>query len=115
MQDEQQTQHPLTLRSEWRTLQNGSKIQSQNVHIHIYGYVFHDISDQNHGQTSNIAWTPTCRPLVGKTILRKFYWDQDGKKDRIGNVCLFFEHKDYSYLYVDAIKMAGRKQNLNPL
>ena len=34
-----------------------------------------------------------------KEKLRKFCWELDGEKYRIGNVCLFIENKDYSYRY----------------
>ena len=37
-------------------------------------------------------------PLAGllwEDNLRKFYWNLDGKKDQIGNVCLFIENQDY--------------------
>ena len=52
----------------------------------------------------------------GKDKLKMFYWNWDGKKYRIGNVCLFIENKDFSYRYlVDDIQMAGRKQHLNPM
>ena len=33
----------------------------------------------------------------GKASLRKFFWNLDGKKCRIKNVCLFIEIKDCSY------------------
>ena len=33
----------------------------------------------------------------GKNNSRKFYWNLDGKKYQIGNVCLFIENKEYSH------------------
>ena len=54
--------------------------------------------------------------VVGKDTSRKFCWSLDGKKYRIGNV--FFVHRKQSVffsVYVDDIKMAGRKQSLSPL
>ena len=40
-----------------------------------------------------------------------------GRKFQIGNVSLFIVRKDFSYLcvYVDDIKLAGKKQNLDPM
>ena len=38
-----------------------------------------------------------------------------GRKFQIGNVSLYIVKKDYSYLYVDDIKLAGKKQNLDPM
>ena len=52
----------------------------------------------------------------GKDNLRRLYWDVDWKKDRIGNV--FFVHRKqdlFLSVYVDDIKMAGRKQNMAPM
>ena len=38
-----------------------------------------------------------------------------GRKFQIGNVFLYIVKKDYSYVYVDDIKLAGKKQNLVPM
>ena len=40
----------------------------------------------------------------------------DGRKFQIGNVSLFIVKKDYSLsVYVDDIKLAGNKQNIDPM
>ena len=41
----------------------------------------------------------------------------DGRKFQIGNVSSFIVKKDYSYLsvYVDDIKLAGKKHNIDPM
>ena len=38
-----------------------------------------------------------------------------GRKFQIGNVSLYIVKKDYSYLYVDDIKLAGKKHNIDPM
>ena len=38
-----------------------------------------------------------------------------GRKFQIGNVSLYTVKKVYSYLYVDDIKLAGKKQNIDPM
>ena len=38
-----------------------------------------------------------------------------GRKFQNGNVSLYIVKKDYSYLYVDDINLAGKKQNLDPM
>ena len=38
-----------------------------------------------------------------------------GRKFQIGNVSLYIVKKEYSYLYVDDIKLAGKKQNIDPM
>ena len=47
--------------------------------------------------------------------LKKFHWDLDGKKYRIGNVLDHRKHGLFLSVYVDDIKLAGRKQNLSPM
>ena len=43
---------------------------------------------------TKFVWTPTCRPLVGKTFLRKCYWDLAGKKVPNWECFLFTENVD---------------------
>ena len=55
-------------------------------------------------RSSGSSWaksvrTPICRLLGRKDSSKKFHWDLDGKKYRIGNVCLFIENKDYACRY----------------
>ena len=38
-----------------------------------------------------------------------------GRKIQVGSVSLFIVKMDYSLLYVDDIKLAGKKQNLDPM
>ena len=81
-------------------------------------------SGQNHGQTSKTQWFFLNEIWIDthlldccvKDKLRKFHWDLDGKKSRIGNVYLFIDNKAYSYRYRWMTKQtAGRKQNLSPM
>ena len=66
-----------------------------------YGCVFHDTNGPNHGQTLKIQLYFSNdffygHPLAGllwKDNSRKFCWSLDGKKYRVGNVCLFTENK----------------------
>ena len=59
---------------------------------------------------------PLERNLYGhpKGTSRKFLWETDGEEFQIGNTYSLTERKDYSYLCVDDIKLAGKKQNISP-
>ena len=52
---------------------------------------------------------------MGKAIREKFFWDTVGKKFQTGNVYLSTEQEDYSCQYVDDIKLAGKKKNIDPM
>ena len=96
------------------------KTRSQSVQI--FGYVFHDAHGPNHGQTLKIPWylsNEICtvthsQASCGKDNSRKFCWSSNGKKYRIE--CVFVHRKQGLFLsvYVDYIKMAGKKQNMAP-
>ena len=59
----------------------------------------------------DIPWQDCC----GNHNSKMFYWNLDGKKYRIGNVCLFIENKDnFVSVHVDDI-MAGKKQKKAPM
>ena len=65
------------------------------------GYVFHVTKGRNRDQTLKIQWflpNDSCTvthllPSCARDRLRKFCWDQDGKKCRIGE-CLFVHRKN---------------------
>ena len=90
VQDRPPTQYQLTPKKKWRTLQGCSEFQSQSVQIS--GYVFHDTSGPNLGQTSKTQWfllNETCIDThllasCWKDRLRRFFWDLDEKKYRLG-------------------------------
>ena len=44
----------------------------------------------------NLYGHPTCQIIAGKTNLKSFYWDHDGKKFRTGNAYPRIESNDYS-------------------
>ena len=118
--DKQLMQYPRTLRENWRTLPDCSKILSQNVQTH--GYVFHDTHCQNHGQTLKIQWwlwneicTDTHQhDCLWKDSSKKLYWNLEVKKYQIGNVCS-------SKTMIILIGIRGRhkngwkKQNMAPM
>ena len=58
-----------------------------------------------------ILWQDCC----GKGILRKSYCSPVGRRFPIGNVYSYTVKKDHSCLYVDDIKVPGKKQNLDPM
>ena len=75
----------------------------------------------NYWRPSGSSWTKvvrtsTCWPLVGKTIWGGSVGTGIGKKDPNWE-CLFVHRKEglFSSVYVDDIKMAGRKQNMAPM
>ena len=52
----------------------------------------------------------------GKDHLKKFVCDKEGKRYRVGHACLFIENKVlFLSVYVDDIKMFGKKQNVAPM
>ena len=51
----------------------------------------------------------------GKDTLRKFDWNLDGKKYRIGNVCLFIKQGLFLSENVDDIQMDGKKKKMAPM
>ena len=60
---------------------------------------------------------PFWQDYHGKSNLRKSYWNMAGRKFQIGDVSLFIVKKDYTFLsvYVDDVKLAGKKHNLDPM
>ena len=79
------------------------KIPSESVQI--YGYVFHDTSGQNLGQTLKTQCFLLNEICTDIHLLAsfwedgswKFYWDVDRKKYQIGNVCVCIESRDDSF------------------
>ena len=119
-QDKQQTQYPLKLRSEWKMLPNYWKFPNRNVQI--FGFVYHDTNGPNHdpvlktqlsllnGFCTVIFW----QDKYGNGNLRKCY-NTVGKKFQIGNALVDNREKGlFLSVYVDDIKLAGKKQNISP-
>ena len=96
----------------------------QNRSVQTFGFVYHDKNGQNHGpiwKTQLFLLSGICTVILkqdfcGKSNLRKFLLKHDWEK--IPNwECLFVhrEKKLFSSVYVDDIKLAGKKQNLDPM
>ena len=73
-----------------------------------------------YGRPSRSSWTESAVILwqdhYGKDNLRKFFWNMTGRKFQIGNVSWYIvEKRLFSSVYVDDIKLAGKKQNLDPM
>ena len=64
--------------------------------------------------------TQFVRSSFGRTIVEKAIRESSfkpcmvGKKFQIGNAFFLTEKKDFLYVYVDDIKLAGKRQNINP-
>ena len=97
------------------------KIPSESVQI--YGYVFHDTSGQNLGQTLKTQCFLLNEICTDIHLLAsfwedgswKFYWDVDRKKYQIGNVCVCIESRDYSFPHTWMTKKDRRQQNMDPM
>ena len=96
----------------------------QNRNVQTFGFVYHDTNGQNHGPVwttqsfllkgicTVIFWQDCC----GKGNLRRSYWSMAGRKFQIANVSLYIIKKGlFLSVYVDDIKLAGKKQNIDPM
>ena len=59
--------------------------------------------------------TPTCCRLVGKTIKRGFVRTSMGKNTELGTHVCSSKQVLFLSVYVDDIKLAGKKQNVDPM
>ena len=121
-QDKQLTQYLLKPRSKLKMLPNYWKFPNRNVQT--YGFVYHDTNGQNHGpawKTQSFLLSEICMVILwqdyyGKGNLRKFNCSTVGK--RCPNWTYLFVHREkgwFSSVYVDDIKLAGKKQNFDPM
>ena len=103
-------------------LQNDWKFQNRSVQT--FGFVHHDRNGQNHGpvwKTQSFLLSEICTVILwqncyGKGNLRKSYWNTAGRK--FSNCECLFVHRDkglFLSVYVDDIKLAGKKQNVDPM
>ena len=103
-------------------LTNYEKIQNRSVQT--FGFVYHDTNGQNHGpvwKTQLFLLSGICTVILwqdysGKGNLRKFLLKHGWEK--IPNWECLFVHREKGLLlsvYVDDIKLAGKKQNLDPM
>ena len=72
-----------------------------------------------YGRSSRSSWAKSVRSSFGRTVMGKTIWENPievrlGEKVQIGNVSLYIVKKVHSYVYVHDIKLAGKKQNLDP-
>ena len=117
VQDKQPTQYPRTPKQDWRTLQNCSNFQRQNVHTNMDTCPTTQIA-QNHNQPlkiqlfllnevcTDIHLLASCGKTVRGVLLRLPNWE------------CFFVHRiqgSFSSVCVDDIRMTGKKQNLAPM
>ena len=74
-----------------------------------------------YGRSSRSSWAESVRSSFGRTIMRKAIWENPieirlGESFEIGNVFLYIVKKGlYLSVCVDDIKLAGKKQNLDPM
>ena len=90
----------------------------------MFGYVFHDTNGQKHGRKLKILWYLLNESLYGHP-LAGLLWERQFQQallelgwEKIQNWgCMFVHRKQDLFLsvYVDDIKMAGKKQNLAPM
>ena len=96
---------------------------SQNRNVQTFGSVYHDTNGPNHGPSMEDPVVPLERNLYGhplagllrerqfEKILLQHGWEKVSNWD-----CLFVHREKGLFLsvYVDDIKLAGKKQNINP-
>ena len=63
---------------------------------------------------TNLVWPPSSRTVLGKTVRGSSIGTWMGKSTRLG-MCLFIEHKDYSYRYTWKPKKIAGKPNKAPM
>ena len=90
---------------------------SPNRTVQTFGFVYHDTNGQNHGPVwktqlfllSGIYIVILWQDCYGKGNLRKFYWNM------VECLLVHREKRLFLSVYVDDIKKAGKKQNINPM
>ena len=98
------------------------KFQSQNAQT--FGYVYRNTNGPNHGpvwKTQSFLLNGICTVIFwqdkyGKRNSGKFYWNTVGEKFQIWNAYLLTAKKRlFLSVYVDDSKLAGKKQNIDPM
>ena len=116
--DKQRTQYLLIPRK----MENYFKFPNRNVQT--FGFVYHDTNGLNHGPVSKtqlfllneISMVILQQDCYGKGNLRKMLLQHGWEK--VSNwECLFVHRQKGLFLsvYVDDIKLAGKKQNIDPM
>ena len=92
----------------------------QNRSVQTFGFVYHDTNGQNLGsvwKTQSFLLSEICMVILwqdycGKGNLRKSCWE------KVSNCECLFVHREkglFLSVYVDDIKLTGKKQNLDPM
>ena len=109
MQDKPQTQYLLTPRSKWKM--HHLYERSQNRNVQIFGYVYQDTNGLNHGPAWKIQSFHSSERQFEKVLL------ENGWEEVPNWECLLVNREKGLFLsvYVDGIKISGKKQNLDPM
>ena len=96
----------------------------QNRSVQTFGFVYHDTNGLNHGPVRKtqlfllkridtvILWQDNYE----KSNVRKSCWNMIGRMFSIGNALFVHREKGlFLSVFVDDIKLAGKKQNLDPM
>ena len=110
----------LTLKLVWKMLQNCCKFQNRNVQI--FEYVYHDTNGLSRGpvwKTQSFLLNESLsvnlwQDCYGKSNLRKIGWSTVGDVPN-WECCSYTVMKDCAYLCMADIKLAGKKDNINPM
>ena len=96
----------------------------QNRNVQTFGFVYHDTNGRNHGPDMDDPVVPLERNLYGHP-LAGLLWEKQFEKillkhgwEKIPNWECLFVHREkglFLSVYVDDIKLAGQKQNLDPM
>ena len=112
--DKQLTQYPLVPRSKWKMHQHYWRFQSQNVQI--FGYYYRSTNVPNHGpvwKIQSFERKESVRLSFGRTIMGKAIRESSISWEKVSNWECLFVHREkglFLSVYVDDIKLAGKKQ-----
>ena len=121
VQDKQQMQYPFILRSEWKMHRRYLKFQNQNLQI--FGYVSRTTNGQNHGpawKNQSFVLSEICTVTFWQDLLCERQFEkallEHGWEKVLNCECLFDDREKGLFLsvYVGDIKLAGKKQNIEP-
>ena len=121
VQVKQPMQYPFIRRSKWKVYPNYWNFQSQNAQI--FGFVYHDTNGPKSWSSKEDPVVPLERNLYGHP-LAGLSWEMQFEKvllqhgwEKVSNCECFFVHRErklFLSVYVDDIKLAGNKQNIDP-
>ena len=103
-------------------MEDAPKFPNRNVQT--FGFVYHDTNGLNHGPVwkiqsfllSEICTVILWQDSYGKGNLRKSYRSTDERRCPIENAYSYTIEKGlFLPVYVDDIKLAGKKQNIDPM